>query len=233
MFKLLASIFRNVVSSKTPTQSKFMKERGLKPALTTFEQTLLFDAKGVASSDGASLLHVPYPDDFVPPKALIGKALDVRDAKAVLKLLPKGKLGQAGFDASYNADDEKFTFKSPNGQKLEAKAISKLEQAAGSKAEWPDWKAKMPKHGEYYEAALDGKRFKKLVSDAVAQDAALGKKKLGKSYAPKLVLRVSKSDEHAVELHTEQGVQGYVAPITDKLKHGRPTKAKALEAVKV
>ncbi|GIK53806.1 MAG: hypothetical protein BroJett014_27790 [Planctomycetota bacterium] len=232
MFKLLAAIFRNTVSSKSPSQSKFMKSRGLKPALTTFEQTLLFDAKGVASSDGSSLLHVPYPDDFVPPKALIGKALDVRDAKDMLKLLPKGKLGQQPFDASYNADDEKFTFKAANGQKLEAKAISRIENAPGGKAQWPDWHAKMPKHGEYHEAAVDGKRFKKLVSDAVAQDAALGRKKFGRAYQPKLVLRVSKSDKHPIELHTDQGVQGYCAPITDPVKHGRPQKAKA-ETVKV
>jgi hypothetical protein len=225
MFKLLASIFRNVVASKTPTQSKFMKERGLRPALSDFKQTLLFDSKGVCSADDSSLLHVPYPDNFVPPKALVGKALDLRDAKAVLKTLAKGAIGQSPFDVNYNADDEKFTFKSQTGQKTEAKAITRIEGVQGAKAEWPaDWKAKLPKHAEYNEVVLDGKRFKKLVSDAVAQDAALGRQKHGRIYQPKLVLRVSKSPEHPIELHTDQGVQGYCQPMTKPLKHERPKK---------
>lgn len=222
MFKLLAAMFRNVVSAKTPTQSKFMKERGLKPALQSFRQCMLFEQKGVTTTDGVSLLHVPYPDEFEAPKALVGKALDVRDAKALLKLMPRGKLGQQPFEATYVADDEKFSFKSPNGQKFEAKAITRIEGVQEAQAKWPaDWKQKLPKHGQYNEVAVDGKRFKKLVSDAVAQDSALGRKKHGKNYQSKVVLRVSKSDEHPVELHTDQGVQGYCQPLTDDVKHSR------------
>lgn len=82
MFKLFAAIFRNIVASRAPSASKFLKGKGLKPSLENFRQTMLFDQKGIVTTDGASLLQVPYPDDYVPPKALIGKALDVRDAKA-------------------------------------------------------------------------------------------------------------------------------------------------------
>jgi hypothetical protein len=234
MFKLLASIFRNVVSEKAKAGSKFMKERGLRPALDNFKQTLLFDSKGVCSADDASLLHVPYPDNFVPPKALVGKALDVRDAKTVLKTLAKGKIGQSPFDVSYNADDEKFTFKSQNGTKTEAKAITRIEGAQERMAKWPDdWKSKLPRHGEYNEIVLDGKRFKKLVSDAVAQDASLGRQKKGRLHQPKLVLRVSKSPEHPVESHTGEGVQGYCQPMKQPVNHGRPVKGEKPELAKV
>lgn len=227
MFKLLASLFRNVVAQNGKAGSKLMKERGIRPALDSFKQSLLFDSKGIVTADDSSLLHVPYPDDFVPPKALVGKALDVRDARNVLKTLAKGKIGQSPFEASYNADDEKFTFKSQNGTKTEAKAVS------GHAANWPRWQDKLPKHGEYNEVVLDGKRFKKLVNAAVAQDASLGRQKKGRQHQPKLVLRVSKSPEHPVEIHTGEGVQGYCQPMLQPVKHERPVKGAKPELAKV
>lgn len=219
MFKLLAAMFRNIVAKPAPAQTKWRKERNL-PAksLDLFTQTVLFDTEGVVTTDGSMLLQTPYLE--APPKALLGKAFDARDAKALLKALPKGKMRELPVEATYVADDNKLTFKAANGQKLEAKAVE------GRPANWPKWQDKIPKHSDYNEVALDGKRLKKLVSDAVAQDSALGKAKNGKGYTPKVVLRVSKNAEHPLEIHTEQKVNGLLMPIIDKVPHPRPTKAR-------
>lgn len=218
MFKFLAAMFRHVVAHKPPTQSRFMRERGLLKALDSFTQTVLFDTEGIVTTDGSSLLQTPYLE--TPPKALIGKALDVRDAKNLLKALPKGKLRELPVEATYVADDNKLTFKVANGQKVEAKAVE------GHPAHWPKWQDKLPKHGNYHEVAVDGRRLKKLVSEAVAQDNALGKARKGKGYQPRVVLRVSASAEHPLEIHTDQQVFGLLAPISDAVSHGRPRKSK-------
>lgn len=218
MFKLLAAMFRNIVAAKPPAQSKFLRERGMTKALDTFKQTVLFDAEGTVTTDGFSLLQTPYLEP--PPKALLGKAVDVRDGKALLKALPKGKLRELPVEATFVADDNKLTLKTANGQKIEAKAVE------GHAANWPKWQDKIPKHGDYNEVALDGKRLKKLVSDAVAQDYALGKARKGKGYQPKVVLRVSKSAEHPLEIHTEQQVRGLLMPITDPIEHNRSTRSR-------
>ncbi len=180
MFKLLASIFRNVVAQKPPAQTKFRRERGLTKSLDSFTQTLLFDSEGTVTTDGASLMQVPYLE--APPKALIGKALDIRDGKNLLKALPRGAMRELPVEATFVADDNKFTFKTAAGQKTEAKVVE------GHPANWPKWQDKLPKHGEYHEVVLDGKRFKKLVSEAVAQDKALGKARKGKKYEPRLLV---------------------------------------------
>jgi hypothetical protein len=215
MFKLLASMFRNIVALKPPTQTKLLRERGIHKALDTFTQTVLFDTNGTVTSDGVSLIQTPYLEP--PPKALIGKAIDVRDARALVKAMPKGKLRALPVESTYVADDNKLTFKTPIGQKVEAKAVE------GRPGNWPKWQDKMPRHASYNEVVLDGKRFKKLVAETVAQDAALGKSRKGKKYEPKVVLRVSKSPEHPVEIHSDQGVQGYLLPCIDEVKHERPT----------
>ncbi|MCC6151439.1 MAG: hypothetical protein IT461_14405 [Planctomycetes bacterium] len=225
MFKLLAAMFRNVVAAKPPSQTKFQRERGLTQSLTSFKQTVLFDSEGTVTTDGYSLLQSPYLE--VPPKALIGHAVDVRDAKALLKSLPKGKMRELPIEASYVADDHKLTFKAANGQKLEAKAVE------GHPANWPKWQDKLPKHGDYNEVVVDGKRLKKLVSDAVAQDNALGKSKQGKGYQPKVLLRVSTKPDHPLEIHSDQGVKGILMPMTDEVKHDRPTRAAKPETAKV
>ena len=217
MFKLLAAMFRNVVAGKSPSQTKFQRERDLTQSLTSFKQTVLFDSEGTVTTDGYSLLQSPYLE--APPKALIGHAVDVRDAKALLKALPKGKMRELPIEASYIADDNKLTFKTAGGVKLDVKAVE------GHPANWPKWQDKLPKHGEYNEVVVDGKRLKKLVSDAVAQDNALGKSKQGKGYQPKVVLRVSAKPDHPFEIHANQGVKGFLMPMTDEVKHDRPKKA--------
>ena len=72
---------------------------------------------------------------------------------------------------------------------------------------------------------MDGKRLKKLVSDAVAQDNALGKSKQGKGYQPKVVLRVSAKPDHPFEIHSNPGVKGFLMPMTEEVTHDRPNKA--------
>ena len=223
MFKFLAAMFRNVVAGKSPSQTRYQRERGLTQSLTSFKQTVLFDSEGTVTTDGYSLLQSPYLE--APPKALIGKAVDVRDGKALLKVLPKGKMRELPVEATYVADDNKLTFKAANGQKLEAKAVE------GHPANWPKWQEKLPKHGEYNEVVVDGKRLKKLVSDAVAQDNALGKSKQGKGYQPKVVLRVSAKPDHPFEIHSNQGVKGFLMPLPDEVKHDRPASRARKQAV--
>ncbi|MEI2658841.1 MAG: hypothetical protein V9G11_01395 [Bifidobacterium adolescentis] len=153
--------------------------------------------------------------------------MDVRDAKALLKALPKGKMRELPIEATYVADDNKLSFKTAGGVKLDVKAVE------GHPANWPKWQDKLPKHGQYNEVVVDGKRLKKLVSDAVAQDNALGKSKQGKGYQPKVVLRVSAKPEHPFEIHSNQGVKGILMPMTDEVKHDRPKKAAKPETAKV
>jgi hypothetical protein len=127
-------------------------------------------------------------------------------------------------EATYMADDNKLSFKTAGGVKLDVKAVE------GHPANWPKWQDKLPKHGEYNEVVVDGKRLKKLVSDAVAQDNALGKSKQGKGYQPKVVLRVSAKPDHPFEIHSNQGVKGILMPMTDEVKHDRPKRAAASTA---
>ncbi|MCQ3951207.1 MAG: hypothetical protein DPW14_15480 [Planctomycetes bacterium] len=218
MFKLLAAMFRNIVAKPAPAQTKWRKERNL-PAksLDLFTQTVLFDIEGVVTTDGSMLLQTPYLE--APPKALLGKAFDARDAKALLKALPKGKMRELPIEATYVADDNMLSFRTAGGVKLDVKAVE------GHPANWPKWQDKLPKHGEYNEVVVDGKRLKKLVSDAVAQDNALGKSKHGKGYQSKVVLRVSAKPDHPFEIHSNQGVKGFLMPMTDEVKHDRPKKA--------
>jgi hypothetical protein len=138
---------------------------------------------------------------------------------ALLKALPKGKMRELPIEASYIADDNKLSFRTAGGVKLDVKAVE------GHPANWPKWQDKLPKHGEYNEVVVDGKRLKKLVSDAVAQDNALGKSKQGKGYQPKVVLRVSAKPDHPFEIHSSQGVKGFLMPMTDEVKHDRPKRA--------
>ena len=55
--------------------------------------------------------------------------------------------------------------------------------------------------------------------------STLGKSKLGKGYQPKVVLRVSAKPDHPFEIISNQGVKGFLMPMTDEVKHDRPKRA--------
>ena len=186
--------------AKSPARGRDAKDKA-----PSNQEFYFFEDSGMASCNGATILFAPNLGGEKTSRELVGKALHVKDARRIAKELPKGRIA--------NSAGLELTAEKGSLFLRDAKGVMHQAQLADRIA--PDWRKGLPAHNDYYEVAINPRELRgALMSvEQLSQDRL----PISRGAAPSVTLRVSKSPEHPLELHSPGGVFAAVLPQSQSL----------------
>ena len=177
--------------AKSPARGRDAKDKA-----PSNQEFYFFEDNGMASCNGATILFAPNLGGEKTSRELVGKALHVKDARRIAN--------SAGLELT--AEKGSLFVRDAKGVMHQAQLADRIA---------PDWRRGLPAHNDYYEVAINPRELRgALMSvEQLSQDRL----PISRGAALSVTLRVSKSPEHPLELHSPGGVFAAVLPQSQSL----------------